>query len=64
LCVAAEVKDAKVPQVFAQNYETHQTRETFHENFLQSPLGLALFWDQVIYRDSKSCDPLRKGMEV
>ena len=56
--------DVKVPQVFAQNYEMHLTRETFHENFLQSPQGFTLFWDQFIYRDNRSCDPLHKRMEV
>ena len=60
----AEGNDAKVSQVFAENYETHQTREMFHENFLQSPLGFASFWCQVIYTDNKSCNPLHKGMEV
>jgi len=40
-----EGNDAKVPQVFTENYETDQTRETFQENFLHCPLGLALFWD-------------------
>jgi hypothetical protein len=46
-----EDNDAKVPQVFAQNYETHQTRETFHENFLQSPLRLnVILWSVYIRR--------------
>jgi hypothetical protein len=56
-----EGNDAKLPQVFAQTYETHQTRETFHENFLQSPLGLNIILRSVYIRRKQILRPFAQG---
>jgi hypothetical protein len=48
----------KPPVATAENYEAHQTTQTFHENVLQCPLGLTLVYVEIIYT-AVVCIPLK-----